>query len=76
MSKERHKFQLGDTIIHRKHDAIKYIVIGVPQEGWMIEETLEPAYIYTAVIPPDDRVNRKWIRPETQMEDGRFTKIS
>lgn len=70
------KFQLGQFVSHRKHTDSRYMIVGIPEEGWVIEKTMEPAYVYipfseeTMIGPP-----RKWIRPQVEMEDGRFTRI-
>jgi hypothetical protein len=71
------KFAPGDILTHQKHPDSRYIVVGVPSEGWTIENTLELAYIY---LPFSEHATiglpRKWVRPQIEMEDGRFTKIS
>lgn len=64
------KFQVGDTVVHRKGG--RY-VIHIGPDRLKIEATNEPAYCYA---PEGAGVNdTHWIRPQTEMEDGRFTSL-
>ena len=58
------KFQAGDQLIHLKSGGL-YRVIGLGK----IEANLEDVYIYEAM-----RNQTLWVRPKTEMEDGRFVR--
>lgn len=58
-------FTIGDIICHQKNPDVKYVITGLPID-YRIEKTNEPAYAYI------DRKGVIWIRPQTEMEDGRF----
>jgi hypothetical protein len=56
-----------------------YRVIGLPAEGYVIEATHEPAYLYRAVVKGvgdrwilDVTKPTVWVRSAQEMEDGRF----
>lgn len=59
-------FKKGNLVLHLATKGV-YQIIGVPDEGYVIEETNEPAYVYT-----DGKI--RWIRSFRKMEDGRFIK--
>jgi hypothetical protein len=56
------KFPIGSQLKHLKTGGY-YRVIGLAK----IEATLEMAYVYESLQTKD-----YWIRPQTEMEDGRF----
>ncbi len=58
------KFQAGDQLIHLKSGGL-YRVIGLGK----IEANLDDVYIYEAM-----RNQTLWVRPKTEMEDGRFVR--
>lgn len=58
------KFQAGDQLIHLKSGGL-YRVIGVGK----MEANLLDVYIYEAM-----RNHTLWVRPQAEMEDGRFIK--
>lgn len=62
------KYKSGDVVLHR--NGTYYVIEGTPSQGYLIERTSEPAYVYTDLQFP---CGRKWIRPQDEMEDGRFT---
>ena len=65
-------FRNGEHVTHVKSGDV-YVVVGTPSDGYMIEETLEHAYCYKKLKPKNiAEMNRKWIRSQTKMEDGRF----
>ena len=59
------KFQAGDRLQHLKTGGL-YRVICLAK----IEASLEEAYVYEALIN-----GGYWIRPQIEMEDGRFVKV-
>lgn len=61
------EFEVGDVIKHLKTGS-SYLVTGTPAR-LVIEATMEPAYTYRQANGNDDRI---WVRPQTEMEDGRF----
>lgn len=60
-------FEVGDVVKHLKSGG-SYVVTGTPARV-VIEATLHPAYTYRQAVGNDDRI---WVRPQTEMEDGRF----
>jgi hypothetical protein len=58
------KFQPNDQLRHLKTGGL-YRVIGLAT----IEATLEDVYVYESMSN-----QRLWIRPQKEMEDGRFVK--
>jgi hypothetical protein len=65
-------FRNGEHVTHVKSGDV-YVVVGTPSDGYIIEETLEHAYCYKKLKPKNiAEMNRKWIRSQTKMEDGRF----
>jgi hypothetical protein len=65
-------FRNGEHVTHVKSGE-SYVVVGTPSDGYIIEETLEHAYCYKKLKPKNiAEMNRKWIRSQTKMEDGRF----
>ncbi len=60
------KFQAGDRLQHLKTGGF-YRVLCLAK----IEASLEDAYVYEAL-----RNGTYWIRPQTEMEDGRFIKVA
>ena len=60
------KFQVGDQLQHPKTGGF-YRIICLAK----IEANLEDAYVYEALIN-----GSYWIRPKTEMEDGRFIRIN
>lgn len=60
------KFQAGDQLQHLKTGGL-YRIICLAK----IEASLEEAYVYEALIN-----GSYWIRPKTEMEDGRFIRIN
>ena len=59
-------FPNGAQLKHKK-TGVFYKVVGLAK----IEATLEMAYVYKSMQTHD-----YWIRPQTEMEDGRFELIS
>ena len=69
-------FRNGEHVTHAKSGE-SYVVVGTPSDGYIIEETLEHAYCYKKLRPRNPaEMNRKWIRSQTKMEDGRFVSES
>jgi hypothetical protein len=60
------KFQVGDQLQHFKTGG-SYRIICLAK----IEANLEDAYVYEALIN-----GSYWIRPKTEMEDGRFIRVN
>ena len=60
------KFQVGDQLQHLKTGGF-YRIICLAK----IEANLEDAYVYEALIN-----GSYWIRPKTEMEDGRFIRLN
>lgn len=56
----------GDLVRHLKTGGL-YTIMDIA----IIEATLTPAYIYKSL-----ESGAQWIRPVTEMEDGRFEKIT
>ena len=56
------RFAVGTRLQHVKSGG-HYIVVGFAT----IESNLTPAYVYRSLQTDDD-----WVRPQTEMEDGRF----
>lgn len=63
------KFKVGEPVTHISGN--KYIILEVPEEHKLIEYTLEPFYKYKS-LNSEDKQHYEWIRPKSQMEDGRF----
>lgn len=63
-------FQVQQTVMHVKSRTV-YKIIGTPKEGYVIEGTQQPAYLYQSDCDPLFRCTI-WIRPQSEMEDGRF----
>jgi len=61
------KFEEGAKVKHVKTQRLYKIVMS-PDSYLRIEKTLEPAYVYRSYESPHTR----WVRPATEMEDGRF----
>ena len=55
-------FPIGSVLRHKKTGGL-YQVIGLAK----IEATLEMAYVYES-----KQTNDYWVRPQAEMEDGRF----
>lgn len=62
------KFLGGDHVKHVKSGGV-YAIRWSPADNFVIEATVEPAYVYESVSPHQ---NTRWIRPQSEMEDGRF----
>jgi len=60
-------FAIADDVVHLRSGGV-YVIIGTP-DVYRVESTNEPAYAYLA---KDGTV---WVRPQTEMEDGRFELI-
>ncbi len=60
------KFQAGDRLQHLKSGGF-YQILCLAK----IEASLEEAYVYEALIN-----GSYWIRPQKEMEDGRFIKVA
>ena len=58
-------FPIGSKLQHRKTGGF-YQVMGIA----IIEATLEPAYVYLS-----HQTHDYWVRPQAEMEDGRFVLI-
>lgn len=59
-------FPIGSRLQHKKTGGF-YEVMGIAT----IEATLEKAYVYLSLQTHD-----YWVRPQTEMEDGRFVVVS
>ena len=59
-------FPIGSQLRHKKTGGL-YVVIGLAT----IEATLEAAYVYESMQTHD-----YWVRPQAEMEDGRFELVS
>jgi len=56
------RFAVGTRLRHVKSGG-NYVILGFAT----IEATLTPAYVYRSLQTNDD-----WVRPQSEMEDGRF----
>ena len=65
------KFKRKDIVMHVKTGGTYKIVMG-PDDFVRIERTLTPVYIYKSLNPNE---NTQWVRPQNEMEDGRFVKL-
>lgn len=54
----------GAVVRHRVTGGV-YVILGTPSDGFVIEDTNEPAYLYKGS-------KEVWVRPQSEMEDGRF----
>ena len=63
-------FNVGDLVEHKKGG--KYVIVQVPETNKILEYNREPFYVYTK--NDDDPV--QWHRCISEMEDGRFKKVS
>ena len=63
-------FILGD-IVHHNKSGNDYLILMTP-DRLLIEATKEPAYVYRRFDGDDTRY---WVRPQSEMEDGRFTLV-
>lgn len=61
-------FSEGDLVRHRKGGY--YIIVLTPADC-IIEAGVRPAYAYR----PKGELAPVWVRPQTEMEDGRFTLV-
>jgi len=59
-------FKPGTTLKHRKTGGLYRVVLLAN-----VEVNLEPAYVYESMQTHDF-----WIRPQLEMEDGRFEQIA
>ncbi len=57
-------FHVGDLVLHKKTGNV-YTVIDIPTNV-RIEAGNVPAYVYRAITL------QSWVRPQSEMEDGRF----
>lgn len=62
------KFKRKDIVMHVKTGHAYKIVMG-PDDFVRIERTLTPVYIYKSLNPSEET---QWVRPQNEMEDGRF----
>ena len=62
-------FRMNQMVRHVKTGG-EYKIIGTPHR-FRIEATNQPAYAYTK--SPVDKI---WIRPQAEMEDGRFVWVT
>lgn len=62
------KFRFHEVVTHVKTGR-KYRIVMLP-DACRIEATNEPAYAYQDA---DDMAAGVWVRPQAEMEDGRFT---
>lgn len=60
-----------NTMVRHKNGGV-YLVVLAPDDGLRIEKNGKPAYAYRAFLEGDSSI---WVRPQEEMEDGRFTKI-
>lgn len=57
-----------DSVTHLKTGGV-YVICGLPSE-YVIETTSEPAYVYYK-----EGGQKKYVRSQAKMEDGRFVKV-
>ncbi len=60
------KFSAGDHLRHRKGGLY---VVEITPDQCRIEAGAVPAYVYRAAD------GLRWVRPQTEMEDGRFQRL-
>lgn len=68
---EKAKFKVGSFVRHRNGGV--YFITRNPDDGYVMEETLEPRYEYAPVIPHG--TIKGFSRSQSKMEDGRFELI-
>lgn len=61
-------FKLGTKLIHVKSGNV-YHVLMTP-DMCKLESDATPVYVYGKVLPSGNQ--EIWVRPQTEMEDGRF----
>jgi hypothetical protein len=66
------KFDNFDIVVHVKTDK-RYQIIAVPFDFLRIESCNEPYYVYRN--PKEKDPSTQWVRPKSEMEDGRFISI-
>lgn len=66
-------FPRNARIRHRKGSV--YEVLLLPSDALRVEATQELAYAYWAAEPEEGKERTIWIRPRTEVEDGRFTLV-
>lgn len=66
------KFWTGSVVRHRK--GTEYVIVETPQVC-RIEAGNIPAYAYRERHYDPTGGNRMWVRPQAEMEDGRFDMI-
>lgn len=67
-------FQIGDVVQHVT-TGLHYFIRGLP-ENIVIERSFTAAYAYSPLYNDSTGPRRLYIRPQTEMEDGRFVKAS
>ena len=65
----RHPTFIGGSTVEHVKSKKRYIILVVPA-ACRIEATNKPSYVYKAI---DDII--MWVRPQDEMEDGRFKLI-
>ncbi len=71
-SSPKSKFGVLNGVRHLKSGG-EYIILKAPDKDRRLEHCDEPFYEYTSVMTVDERV---WIRRKSEMEDGRFERIT
>ena len=67
------RFRVGDEVLHTKSGGVYRIVLTPAR--LCVERTREPAYIYELATKSPDVICYLWVRPKTEMEDGRFVLV-
>ena len=67
-------FPRNSKIRHRNGSV--YEVLLLPTDALRVEATQELAYAYWSAKPKKGAERTIWIRPQTEVEDGRFTLVT
>lgn len=60
-------FKINQLVVHKSTRNL-YCILGTPDQGYIIEQSQEKAYLYY----PFNNKKIIWIRSKSEMEDGRF----
>lgn len=64
-------FKVGDNVLHIK-SGHEYVIEMTPEDNVVIEASAKRAYMYRR---RDEHAGQLYVRPECEMEDGRFKLI-